>query len=326
MLVECERWPAKDERGGPGGGGPCPVEELLLDAFGGMRVAPQENASGVLRLESNAVGELRLDRVTVGMRPDADMDPVGAYSFNIVRKGRLRCSTGGESRLYLAGEVCLSAQAEESLQVEHHDTVVDAVRLPQSLLQEVAGSAEDPAKDPSPVRFTSYDTIDRAAARRWADAFTTIRAGSPDGIAHPLVTAATARLLAALALTTIPNTAVSSPAPAQERDAHASTLRRAVAYPEEHAHRDVGLAEVARAARVSPRAVQLAFRKHLDTTPSAHLRELRLRRVREDLLLADPTRTTVAAVAARWGFINASKFAARYREAFDELPSTTLRR
>ncbi|MFY0407402.1 helix-turn-helix domain-containing protein [Solicola sp. PLA-1-18] len=54
---------------------------------------------------------------------------------------------------------------------------------------------------------------------------------------------------------------------------------------------------------------------------------MRLERAHEELQRADPTRgDTVAAVAARWGFANPGRFAARYRSTFGVLPSHTLRR
>jgi AraC-like DNA-binding protein len=57
----------------------------------------------------------------------------------------------------------------------------------------------------------------------------------------------------------------------------------------------------------------------------AHLREVRLARVREDLLAADPARVTVTAVAARWGFPHQGRFAAAYRDRYGQAPSATLR-
>lgn len=81
-----------------------------------------------------------------------------------------------------------------------------------------------------------------------------------------------------------------------------------------------------RAAHVSVRALQLAFRRHLDTTPMAYLRRVRMDRVRADLTAADPASTSVTTVTARWGFYAAGRFSADYRSAFGEYPRDTLRR
>lgn len=105
-----------------------------------------------------------------------------------------------------------------------------------------------------------------------------------------------------------------------------AALRRAVEYIEAHAGEDVTLDEIARAARVGPRALQLAFNRHRGGSPMAYLRQVRLRRAHRDLEAADPTRgDTVAAIAAQWGFANPGRFATMYRESYGISPSHTLR-
>ena len=90
-------------------------------------------------------------------------------------------------------------------------------------------------------------------------------------------------------------------------------LRRAIGFVDEHADEDITAADIARAAQVTVRAVQLAFRRHL-----------RLDRAHHDLLAADPGRTSVTTIAHRWGFASASRFAASYRKAYGLPPSVTL--
>ncbi|MFG2819644.1 helix-turn-helix domain-containing protein [Kitasatospora sp. NPDC048365] len=65
-------------------------------------------------------------------------------------------------------------------------------------------------------------------------------------------------------------------------------------------------------------------RRHLDTTPLAHLRRVRLDAAHRDLLAADPRTTTVTEIAVRWGFAHPGHFAAHYRDAYRTSPSTTL--
>jgi AraC-like DNA-binding protein len=58
-----------------------------------------------------------------------------------------------------------------------------------------------------------------------------------------------------------------------------------------------------------------------------HLRNERLRRVREDLTGSDRARRpTIAEVAYRWGFTHLGRFAHDYRARYGESPSITLRR
>ncbi|WP_018332700.1 helix-turn-helix transcriptional regulator [Actinomycetospora chiangmaiensis] len=109
-------------------------------------------------------------------------------------------------------------------------------------------------------------------------------------------------------------------------DAEPAALRRAVEYIEAHAGEDVSLDEIAQAARIGPRALQLAFNRHRGGSPMAYLRQVRLARAHRDLETADPTRgDTVAAIAAAWGFANPGRFATMYRETYGVSPSRTLR-
>lgn len=104
-----------------------------------------------------------------------------------------------------------------------------------------------------------------------------------------------------------------------------STVGRAVTFIEEHAHEDMSVADIAAAAFVTARAVQLAFRRYLDTTPLGYLRQVRLEHAHRQLLSADPGCTTVTAVAAGWRFPNSSRFSAYYRAAYGQPPARTLR-
>jgi transcriptional regulator GlxA family with amidase domain len=107
--------------------------------------------------------------------------------------------------------------------------------------------------------------------------------------------------------------------------AEAAVLRRAVQYVKLCAHRPIGIGDIAAAAGVGPRALQLAFRRYADTTPWAYVRSVRLDRAHHDLEAADPRRDTVLAIALRWGFSNRSRFSAEYRAAYGETPAATLR-
>ncbi|RAY12570.1 AraC family transcriptional regulator [Actinomadura craniellae] len=103
-------------------------------------------------------------------------------------------------------------------------------------------------------------------------------------------------------------------------------VKRAMELIEAHAAEPLTVADIAEAVGVGVRALQEGFRRHLETTPLGYLREVRLTRVRADLVGSDPGVTTVTDVACRWGFFHAGRFSAAYRERFGESPSATLRR
>jgi len=88
----------------------------------------------------------------------------------------------------------------------------------------------------------------------------------------------------------------------------------------------VQVGDLCRAAGVSERTLEYAFREILGTTPMAYLVRLRLHRVRRALLAAKRGETTVSAAALDAGFWHFGDFSRAYRECFGELPSETLRR
>jgi transcriptional regulator GlxA family with amidase domain len=95
-------------------------------------------------------------------------------------------------------------------------------------------------------------------------------------------------------------------------------IREAEAFLEANAERAIGTDDIARHLKVSTRSVHAAFRKHLDKTPMQRLKEIRLDRVRTDLLAG---KGSVTAVAMAWGFTHLGKFSHDYRSRFGELPS-----
>lgn len=109
---------------------------------------------------------------------------------------------------------------------------------------------------------------------------------------------------------------------AQTRAAPAA-VRRALAYIDAHAHEPLTIDDVARAARMSTRGLQYAFRRALDTTPTDWIRRARLAGAHRDL--SDPEGGSVAEVARRWGFEHPSRFAAHYRAQYGVNPSRTAR-
>lgn len=102
-------------------------------------------------------------------------------------------------------------------------------------------------------------------------------------------------------------------------------VRRAIECMEQHADEPLTLERIAAAAHCSVRTLQRSFQQSRGIAPMRHLKDIRLQRVRRDLLdAAQPASVTAAAL--RWGFAHAGQFAQEYRQAFGEKPSDTLRR
>lgn len=83
--------------------------------------------------------------------------------------------------------------------------------------------------------------------------------------------------------------------------------------------------DIARAANLSVRALEAGFKRHLGTSPMAHVRSVRLARAHDELARAELGSTTATAVAQRWGFTHYGRFTAAYRQRFGCSPRQTLR-
>lgn len=209
--------------------------------------------------------------------------------------------------------------------------VVQSARLRQltidpAVLTQVASSQ---AGETEPVRVLAHRPVSRQAALQLQRSIAYVRDNvmAVPELQSDLVRSTASQHLAARMLYTFPNTAVGDPTAVDRRDATPMTLRRAVAFIDVNAELDLTLSDIARAASVTPRALQLAFRRHMDITPLHYLRRVRLARAREELLAATAADGhTVTAIAYRWGFPSPSRFAEEYRAAYGELPSHTLRR
>lgn len=110
---------------------------------------------------------------------------------------------------------------------------------------------------------------------------------------------------------------------ARKRDApRPRHLRLAEGFIEAHLDQAITLEEVAAAAGISPRALQMVFREQRGVSPLGFWRQMRLDRARRDLT---DGRGSVTEIALRWGFQHFGRFAESYRAAYGMSPRDTLR-
>lgn len=300
------------------------VRRLLADTYGTVRVDAPGNPHR-LRLSQLWVGPVRLDQVSFALDAQAELAPPGALVFGHVTSGSVSYVSAGSERLQRAGDVFLAAQPEHRYTARIRDTHLELAIIDPPLADQVAAAAL--GHSPEPVRFTGYRAVSPQAAQAWKRTYAHVRnqaTANPGMAGHPLIAANAARLLAATALTTFPNNTMTGPAGPDRDDAAAATVRLAVVFIDEHSGEDITAASIAAAVHTSVRTLQLAFRRHLDTTPMSYLRRVRLARARHQLQAADPARTTVTAIASRCGFPSPSRFTAYYRATYGVLPSDTL--
>lgn len=164
-----------------------------------------------------------------------------------------------------------------------------------------------------------------ALGRLLATMMTSLRA-TPELLQHAQMRKAMEQALFATLLDTLSWDAGQQTA-APSCHARQLVVARARAYMEAHIDEPITVADLCIELGVSRRTLQYSFQDVLDLNPVKFLRAIRLNAVRRALKATDPGgRTTVADIAARWGFWHLSHFAAEYKTMFGELPSETLRR
>ncbi len=303
------------------------AHEVLGQLYGRHEVRLRRPADAFeYRQDAVDAGELMLGRVRYRMEVDLALEPLDRPMFVVVGNGLAESRGGGESFQGTPGDVYVNPAgvplASSCRQIDVHTLSVDP-----ELITEVA--AAQAGIGPVDLRFESMAPVSPEMGRYFRDTVGHLRrilTGPDQLLRNPLVMRAALDLIATSALVTFPNTAMSvsyRPGPGPVAPA---AVRRAVSFIEAHAGEPITAARIAEAARISARALQSGFRRHLGTTPMAYLRRVRLDRAHRDLQIADPSRgDTVASIARRWGYAGMSKFSADYRAAFGRPPSHTLR-
>lgn len=248
-----------------GDGGHRPGTDVLTRAYDAMRIEGAGGHSTGLRLMAPDLGLLRLSGASFRMRLDDSGPSPDAVMVGSLSDGLLRCTRRGEDSIGPGGDFIMELPGCDGTSLLD-DVDAEITMLDARLMEEMAGTAPGL---PAP-HFTGPTPVSAKASAQWRTTqhyVGTQAMTNPELSGQPLVLGALSRLLVATALATFPHTGLAQETGADRRAAHPRALRRAIAFAEEHAHEDIGTADLARAAHVSVRAVQLAFRRHLGTTP-----------------------------------------------------------
>ncbi|MGW3209822.1 helix-turn-helix transcriptional regulator [Streptomyces sp. NPDC001135] len=302
------------------------TEDFLSRAYARMRIGSSTPGAGRARIRRSAIAPVSVDELTLDFEMNYSVTPLGRICLCVVHEGTVRDHgfAGVEDDRFGPGDVVLFAPPDLPYTGRICNARYNITMLDPELLAQVAAGPDGSR----PVRLTGHRPRSAAAARQLSQAIGHLRdhvLSDPGTADQPLIAATAGQYLAASVLNAFPNTALTEPTPADRRDARPETLRRALAYIDDHADQPVTVADIATAAHVTVRALQYAFRQHLDTTPLAHLRRVRLAHAHHDLVTAGPdSGETVTATAARWGFHHPGRFAALYRSTYQRTPHATL--
>jgi AraC-like DNA-binding protein len=303
------------------------TEDFLCRAYARMTIGSSSPENSRARIRRDTLPSVSVDEIDLGFDMSYAVTPLGRICLCLIHEGTVQDHVyRGVRDNFGPGDMVLFAPPDAPYRGQIRTARYNITMLEPALLDQVAATA--PSRRPQPVRLTGHRPHTPAAARHLRHTILYLRdhvLADPAVAEQPLIAATGGQLLAASVLAAFPNTAHTDPTAQDRTDAHSATVRRAVAHIEDHADQPLTVAEIAAAAHVTVRALQYAFRRHLDTTPLAYLRRVRLAQAHRDLRAASPLDTTVGEIAARWGFAHPGRFAALYREAYGTSPSATLR-
>ncbi|HHR5901210.1 TPA: AraC family transcriptional regulator [Providencia alcalifaciens] len=146
---------------------------------------------------------------------------------------------------------------------------------------------------------------------------------TPDLLQHKLITTQVEQLVSVTLLSTHQHNYLedSGMRRATIRPRH---VRRVQEYLEAHAHEPITVEQLAHIAGVSLRSLYAGFKEFLDISPMQYLRDLRMERVRAELMSGEAT--SVTGVALRWGFAHMGRFSAEYKQRYGESPSQSMKK
>lgn len=306
------------------------MADVMTAGLGFVDMSVIDPKTAYLSMESTVGGALSTLDFQLSFRGAASLDALEqgpdreAYSVVYVDRGYGRLWNAREEELNVYGTVLYPDWVGSEFDRCSSKVVSISRAVVQNYARRLAGT------DAFAVRFTGFEPLSPGFGARWrvirAHLLDAIRVTADDPQLR-LIRDSLQDVVAASVLSAFPNTLRDH---LDRHDAHpigpTPAVRRAMTYIDEHLHEPVSLADIVGASGMTVRGLQSAFRRTLDMTPMEYLRRARLSRARDDLILADPTRTTVAEISRRWGFLHPPRFAGAYRAEFGEYPHQTLQR
>ncbi|WP_267420614.1 MULTISPECIES: AraC family transcriptional regulator [unclassified Curtobacterium] len=296
------------------------VRDLTAVGAGRQWTSRRTGADYSYRYTAIGDGEVTIRRSRVQGFVRGVVDPGDDYVVQWVTAGSVVVDLDGE-RVESRRDVPTLYPTEQPFVVIGSDSDQRLVHLSRAMVHDVAVDHYDVGE--SPLRFDHHRAPDASALGRWGDALVSLSRALRDGVeSRAWGDAKRAAAEAFLGLYPPRSEAL----PAELSLPRNARLRAMVEHVHAHVREPVTVGDLATVGELSVRSVQESFARVLGVSPLTYLREVRLERVRDDLLQQDPQSVTVGDVARRWGFAHLGRFSAAYYERFGEYPKQTLRR
>lgn len=271
---------------------------------------------------------LTLGLLEYGHHVEVRTPPHGdSYQINFTAFGSVSMGYGKQSVLTSQRRAAVHGFTEETrLEGWEHPARVVGLKIPRHALEQ---EFEDLTGTPvqTPIHFEGDFDLETPGGQAWRSTVQALAQGLTPGspiAAHALMAAPLAQAVARGLLLSAPHnhSHLLNPPPGPTPPA---AVTDAMDFIRANARQPLSVEEIANAAGVSVRTLQAGFRDHLDSTPVAMLRRIRLEGAHRDLRSGLPG-TTVAEVARRWGFHHPGRFAVHFAQAFGQSPSGFLGR
>lgn len=214
---------------------------------------------------------------------------------------------------------CFVVDPDEETRIRQRDLRLSVICVQRSALERAAAELTGEGMS-VPVRFPLARPLSPERGQHWQQLMLDLVRDMPaDGVLIPPAHTKSLRQVAAALLESFPNTALRVD-PRSVAEPGERALRRAMAFIEANAGVDITVGQIAEAARVSPKELNLAFSVHLNTTPVGYLDRVRLEHAHRELRGLGDDKVTVAEVATRWGFAHPGRFSAEYQRRFGQHP------
>ncbi|ATE62087.1 AraC family transcriptional regulator [Thauera sinica] len=282
------------------------------------------------RLHLRKVRGVGFGRITYG--GEVNIDPGSFESFYLVQvplSGRELVEVGGEA-VCSAGKNGSVINANAPVLIRHEPNTeklvvrVDREALERNCIQHLGHGMR------RPLEFRPSMSLDSQGGMRWTGLMRWIYeslAIDEQSFDPAIIAAQIEQMVITMLLTCQPHN-YSEELAGEERSIAPAFVKRIerYSYIEEHADEPITIVDLAEHAGVSSRSIFNGFRRFRNTSPMLYLKEVRMRRVNEELKRLTPGETTVTAVAYQWGFTHLGHFTTDYKRRFGESPSQTLAR
>lgn len=273
-------------------------------------------------LRHTLFGNLGLSVINYGGRTTLE-NPVGidCFHFQLVMSGECLVRVGGKEITLTSGWAMLMNPSMPSSVTYSADCTKLIVNIPTSLISACSldRSGQVPGNgvrfEPQPFALHDHSTTFRTVELLFLEAEET---RPYPFIVRPELEA----LFVSKLLEKFPNNAAGS---AQEIPYHTRLFDDVDRFIDNHIEEDISAAVLADVCHVSVRTLYQRFTLQKGMTPTAYVKDRKLRRAYQRLSHDTQVRS-VSEIAFDYGFTHLGRFSAEFRAMFGELPSDTLRR